>query len=131
MELAQSSAQRIVDGVLENYGKWNEAARFLDAASKLLDDLSVADQFIGTAFGKDCFSALPCAAAPRACRRTRCISVVRRRSMSGLPIESFGRAAEALFCSNFLDDSEPVRRPTGSAVRCWRWMSVRRYEGWS
>ena len=64
MELAQSSAQRIVDGVLENYGKCERRQPdSLDAASKLLDDLSVADQFIGTAFGKDCFSALPYAAA--------------------------------------------------------------------
>ena len=64
VELAQSSAQRIVDGVLENYGKCERRQPdSLDAASKLLDDLSVADQFIGTAFGKDCFSALPYAAA--------------------------------------------------------------------
>ena len=70
VELAQSSAQRIVDGVLENYGKCERGSPTLGRV-KLLDDLSVASQFIGTAFGKGlllCFYLM--LRQVRVCRRT-------------------------------------------------------------
>ena len=64
VELGQSSAQRVVAGVLENYGRCDRRRpKSLEAASALLDDLSVCDRFVGTAFGRDCFAALPYAAA--------------------------------------------------------------------